>query len=116
LLRTLSGQAEFGFGAGRHDDFAAKRFAAELPPLRGAWEAGLQVPGDLSVIGADNISLCDYTCPSLTTIAQPVGDIGTQAVQMLFERIDRKTKAAPRKKVLSSKLVIRESAGKAPRN
>jgi DNA-binding LacI/PurR family transcriptional regulator len=84
--------------------------------LRGAWEAGLQVPGDLSVIGADNISLCDYTCPSLTTIAQPVGDIGTQAVQMLFERIDRKTKAAPRKKVLSSKLVIRESAGKAPRN
>jgi LacI family transcriptional regulator len=82
--------------------------------LRGAWEAGLRVPDDVSVIGADNILLCDYTCPALTTIAQPVRDIGLEAVQMLFDRIDRKTKAGPRKKVLSSKLVIRESAAKAP--
>jgi hypothetical protein len=36
LLRTLSRQAQFRFGAGRHDDFAAKRFAAELPPAGGA--------------------------------------------------------------------------------
>jgi Transcriptional regulators len=82
--------------------------------LRGAREAGLRVPEDVSVIGADNILLCNYTCPALTTIAQPVRDIGLEAVQMLFDRINRKTKAGPRKKVLSSKLVIRESVAKAP--
>jgi LacI family transcriptional regulator len=81
--------------------------------LRGAWEAGLRVPKDISIIGADNILLCDYTCPALTTIAQPVKEIGAQAVQMLFERINQTTKAGPRKKVLSAKLVIRESAAEA---
>ncbi len=84
--------------------------------LRGAWEARLRVPEDLSIIGVDNIFLCDYTCPALTTIAQPVREIGLQAVQMLFDRIDNKTKANPKEKVLSSKLIIRESAGKAPQS
>jgi len=82
--------------------------------LRGAREAQLRVPQDLSVIGVDNIFLCDYTCPSLTTIDQPIREIGMQAVQMLFDRIDNKTNASPLEKVLPSKLILRESTGQAP--
>jgi DNA-binding LacI/PurR family transcriptional regulator len=70
----------------------------------------------MSVIGVDNIFLCDYACPALTSIAQPLREIGLQAVQMLFDRIDNKFKGGPKEKVLSSKLIIRESAGKAPQS
>ena len=82
--------------------------------LRGAREAQLRVPQDLSVIGVDNIFLCDYTCPSLTTIDQPIREIGMQAVRMLFDRIENKTNTSPLEKILPSKLILRESTGQAP--
>lgn len=86
-----------------------------LGALRGAHEAGLQVPRDLSIIGVDDIALCRFLNPSLTSIAQPVRQIGKCAVDMLFDRIDGKTKEGPREKMLSSKLVLRESTGPVPR-
>ena len=85
-----------------------------LGALRGAHDAGLQVPRDLSVIGVDDIALCKLLNPSLTSIAQPIHEIGQYAVDMLFDRIEGKTKDGPREKVLSSNLVLRESTGPAP--
>jgi LacI family transcriptional regulator len=85
-----------------------------IASLRGAWEAGLRVPQDISVIGFDNILLSDYTCPSLTTIAQPISQICLEAMEMLLDRILGKNKGAPAPKTLSSKLIIRESTGHAP--
>ena len=84
-----------------------------LGALRGAHDAGLQVPRDLSVIGVDDIALCKLLNPSLTSIAQPIHEIGQYAVDMLFDRIEGKTKDGPREKVLSSNLVLRESTGPA---
>lgn len=85
-----------------------------IASLRGAWEAGLRVPQDISVIGFDNISLSDYTCPSLTTIAQPIPQICLEAMEILLDRILGKSKGGPAPKTLSSKLIIRESTGPAP--
>ena len=85
-----------------------------IASLRGAWEAGLRVPQDISVIGFDNILLSDYTCPSLTTIAQPISQICLEAMEILLDRILGKNKGAPAPKTLSSKLIIRESTGHAP--
>ena len=85
-----------------------------IASLRGAWEAGMRVPQDISVIGFDNILLSDYTCPSLTTIAQPISEICLQSVEMLLGRILGKNKGAPASKTLCSKLIIGESTGHAP--
>ena len=74
----------------------------------------MRVPQDISVIGFDNILLSDYTCPSLTTIAQPISEICLQSVEMLLGRILGKNKGAPASKTLCSKLIIRESTGHAP--
>ena len=85
-----------------------------IASLRGAWEAGIHVPKDISVIGVDNILLSDYTCPSLTTISQPLWEIGLQSVEMLLDRVSGKTKGGPKEKTLPSKLILRESTGHAP--
>jgi len=82
--------------------------------LRGAWESGIRVPKDISIIGVDNILMSDYTCPSLTTIAPPLSEIGLQSVEMLSDRILGKTKGGPMEKTLPSKLIVRESTGHAP--
>ncbi len=52
---------------------------------------GYQVPKDVQVIGFDNIELCEVLNPALTTIAQPIIDIGISAVDKLIKMINKKT-------------------------
>jgi LacI family repressor for deo operon, udp, cdd, tsx, nupC, and nupG len=56
--------------------------------LRAIEEAGLQVPGDIAVIGFDGTELSEMVSPQLTTIEQPSRDIGRQAVTLLLRKID----------------------------
>lgn len=73
-------------------------------------EAGLRVPADVSVVGFDGIHLAAYTAPPLTTVAQPIFDLGRRAAELLLERlIDGHTE--PRTVVLGTKLVERGSTG-----
>ena len=76
--------------------------------LRAAAELKLRVPGDLSLVGFDNIELASYTAPPLTTIAQPTIEIGTKSVTMLIERIKNRERE-PRRELLASSLVVRSS-------
>ena len=87
-----------------------------LGAMRGAQEVGLRIPQDMSIIGVDNIAFCEYTSPSLTTIAQPVRAIAQQTVRLLFQRINGQGAAEPQVKKLTSKLILRESSGPAPQN
>jgi LacI family transcriptional regulator len=80
--------------------------------LRYALEHGIQVPGDLSIVGVDNIPLSSFVTPRLTTIAQPMADIGRIAAQLLLERAQDMSKASTRR-LLPPQLIIRESTGKA---
>lgn len=48
---------------------------------------GIQIPGDIRVIGFDNNEFCEVIDPTLTTIAQPINKIGTTAAQILFNKI-----------------------------
>jgi LacI family transcriptional regulator len=50
-------------------------------------EAGLSVPGDLAVIGFDDVPWAAFVRPALTTVRQPLAEIGTSAVGMLHARI-----------------------------
>ncbi len=76
--------------------------------ISAAWKLNRQVPGDLSIIGFDNIRLASFTVPPLTTIEQPIYDMGELAITMLLERI-REPELPPRRQVLETNLLIRNT-------
>jgi DNA-binding LacI/PurR family transcriptional regulator len=49
-----------------------------------------EVPRDVQVIGFDNIELCEVLIPRLTSIAQPIIDIGIVAINKLLQMIEKK--------------------------
>lgn len=75
---------------------------------RGLAERGLRVPRDLSVVGFDDIDLAEYVSPKLTTVAQPIEEIGIRVAELLVHRIQHPD-AAPTKMILPVKLVVRDS-------
>lgn len=50
-------------------------------------EAGYGVPGDVAVLGFDNIDMCGVVTPGLTSVSQPMRDIGREAARLVIERI-----------------------------
>lgn len=66
------------------------------------------VPDDISVIGFDNIPFAKYFAPPLTTIAQPVEDIGTTCATLLLDMLDGKP-AERFRHFLPHELLVRES-------
>jgi LacI family transcriptional regulator len=78
--------------------------------LRAIVNAGCQVPGDISIVGFDDIELASYFNPTLTTVAQPKVEIGIRATQLLIERIAQKSRPYQRE-VLPVKLIVRDSSG-----
>ncbi len=80
--------------------------------LQGLHAAGLNVPGDISVIGFDD-TLANILTPALSSIAQPVEILGRLAVQLAMSSITDPTTPAERL-VVPTSLVVRESTGPAP--
>ncbi len=74
--------------------------------LHGAHEAGSQVPRDLSIIGFDNIELASFIIPPLSTVAQPIPDLGRAAARLLIDRIADRDRPV-RKEILPTRLVVR---------
>ncbi len=58
--------------------------------MRAAWERGLHVPHDLSIIGMDDINIAAYTSPPLTTIRIDKTALMARAVEMLLQAIEGK--------------------------
>ena len=83
-----------------------------LGALCAAHECGVDVPGDISVVGFDDIELARFSSPPLTTVAQPKQRIAALAVDMLLERIEGR-RADARKVVLQPELRVRASSGAA---
>lgn len=86
--------------------FAANDMSA-LGVIEMAQELGLNVPGDLSVIGFDDIPEAASSKPPLTTVAQPLHDLGAQALRMLIELLDGHD--VPGHVQLPAELVVRAS-------
>jgi LacI family transcriptional regulator len=76
--------------------------------MRAALEQGWQIPGDLSVVGFDDVRLAAFANPPLTTIAQPKYEIGVVAAKMLLARMHNHERPAHRR-VFETSLVIRRS-------
>ncbi|MES3152203.1 LacI family DNA-binding transcriptional regulator [Sphingomonas faeni] len=71
-------------------------------------DAGLSCPGDISVMGFDDLPLARYFQPALTTIAQPKGLIGRRAVELLVD-ILRGVESPSQQVTLQHELVVRRS-------
>jgi LacI family transcriptional regulator len=79
-----------------------------LGVLNAARSEGLRVPGDLSIVGLDDIWLAAQFDPPLTTVALPRYEIGGLAIRMLFALLG----GAPReRRVVTTSLVVRKSTG-----
>jgi len=89
-------------------------FAANDSMAMGAIKAvkahGLRVPEDVAVVGFDNIQFSEIFEPALTTMAQPLLEMGKRSMELLLKQI----KGEPLTKkqlVLDTKLIIRDSCG-----
>src|SRR5262249_5119882 len=69
---------------------------------------GRTVPGDLSVVGFDDIRFAQYSDPPLTTVAQPMREIGEGTVRLLLEILSGRT-TPPESMTLPHTLTIRSS-------
>jgi LacI family transcriptional regulator len=79
-----------------------------LGVLRAARRLGLDVPGQLSVIGYDNVPMAAWTDPALTTVDQPIRDMAGTATRMVLDLA--RGEDLPTSRVdLVTELVVRES-------
>jgi LacI family transcriptional regulator len=89
--------------------FAANDLSA-MQTMHVARTLGLDIPGDVSVVGFDNIPESALTEPPLTTIDQSIQELGRRAVELIVELIDGDAER-PRQITLPTRLVIRRSTG-----
>jgi LacI family transcriptional regulator len=76
--------------------------------LRAARERGLSVPEELSVVGFDDAEAAQIVTPTLTTVRQPLAELGRTAVSLLMRLVERQRVEALRVE-LATRLVVRDS-------
>ena len=76
-----------------------------------AHEAGLRIPGEVSVAGFDDIPLARQIWPPLTTVCQPIYEIATSATRMLIGLLGRNEPPSPHIEI-PTRLVIRASTAR----
>lgn len=74
---------------------------------KAVFDAGLNVPGDISVVGFDGLDLAKYYQPSITTIEQPAGEMAVEGTKMLFELI--RDKAGHKQHIFEASLLKGQS-------
>lgn len=88
-------------------------FAANDLTAAGVYNAvfaeGLSIPGDIAVVGHDDIDLASLLRPALTTMSQPMYSIGERAVTVLMKMINNDGELKIDDQILNTKLIRRES-------
>jgi len=87
--------------------------AMAIGAMQAACHAGLSVPRDISIVGFDD-TYAELCIPELTTVHQPLSEIGTLATKIVVAEISRSTDEYPLENVLPCYLKERESCGPAP--
>lgn len=86
--------------------------ASAIGAIRAIREAGMRVPEDISVVGFDDIQAATFHSPSLTTVRQPLHQMGEIAAKVLLDRLEGK-EDWPKQVAVKPELVIRESTARA---
>jgi LacI family transcriptional regulator len=121
LVRAVHPTSDDGYGAARAlldlpdvpTALVAFNDKAAVGAMRAAAERGLRVPDDLSITGFDDIDLSRATLPMLTTVRQPLQEMGRMAVSLLMRVLERHEHEALHIE-LATELVVRGSSGPAP--
>ena len=112
--------ADLGFESGQYkmrelltmDDRPTAVFAVSdtiaIAALKAIKDFGLRSPQDIAVIGFDNIEFSAMTNPALTTISQPMHEMGVFAAKMLLKKIQQ-PEYTVKNMILNHELIIRES-------
>lgn len=116
-MKTSSWSPEVGYEPTRRLLSATKDFSAfvcfndttALGAIRALHDAGMSVPKDVSVVGFDDIAAAQFNVPSLTTIQQPLEQMGKRAAQILLDRIAGNDAKYPNIVAMKPKLILRES-------
>ncbi len=78
--------------------------------LRAAREHGVSVPDDLAVVGFDDLPFAAFASPPLTTVRQPIGELGAVATSLLIDRLEHPERVGGHVR-LPTQLVVRDSSG-----
>lgn len=116
-LETNSWSPELGYPSvcellSRTRDFTAIfcfNDTAAIGAIRAIEDAGLKCPRDISVIGFDDIIVAEYFNPRLTTVRQPLHQMGRTAAELLIKRIQTPEHHYPEEVWFDPELVARES-------
>jgi DNA-binding LacI/PurR family transcriptional regulator len=73
--------------------------------------SGIRIPHDVAVLGFNNENMCRFVEPSLSSIDHPADDMGAAAAEILINHI-RHQELKPEKRLIKSKLVLRESTSR----
>lgn len=92
-------------------------FAFNDPLAIGAMQAvlarGLRVPEDVSIVGFDDTAECELVTPALTTVRQPLAEMGRMGVSLLMRLLENRSFEALHVE-LATALIVRASTGPAP--
>jgi LacI family transcriptional regulator len=75
--------------------------------ISAAYKLGIKIPDDISIIGYDNLPLAEMAIPPLTTVAQPLEEMGEMAASMLFEMMD--TGRTVESRIMPHQIIERET-------
>ena len=79
--------------------------------MHAAWRRGLRVPADLSIVGFDDVPVAQYLSPSLTTVRQPMAEMGRRITETLINFLEGERNPPPvEDALLQPELVIRDSS------
>ncbi len=90
--------------------FAANDLSA-IGAMTALREHDMRVPDEVSVVGFDDIHLASYTSPKLTTVRQPIYDMGRAAAKLLIDARRKKLSLKDKNEIFDGELVVRESTG-----
>lgn len=116
-LNRQLGQSAFEELMGLEDPptaiFAAND-AVALGVLQAAHSRGVSVPSELSVVGYDDVDMARHSVPPLTTVAQPMAEMGVAAIDLLVARLKQSLRGEAQQVQLPSELIIRDSTAPSP--
>jgi DNA-binding LacI/PurR family transcriptional regulator len=91
----------------------ARTDALAAAALKAAWEMGLRVPRDVSIVGHDDLPFAAWATPALTTVQVDCARIGRIAAELFFTILER-PEEIPEPSVIPTRLIRRESLDRAP--
>ena len=114
-IETEESSPELGYGITKRLLASGEKFTAlfayndlaAIGAIRAICEAGLEVPTDVSVVGFDDIEAANYHSPTLTTVRQPLKEMGEIAAKTLMQAIESKRGAD--EIAIKPQLMVRQS-------